>query len=62
MASFDAAYAGGADIVIVPAMHEDDDPAIIAWPNAGRGPALHRTLAGATHARAHATAGAWLKG
>ena len=31
MASFDAAHPAGADIVIVPAMHVDDDPAVIAW-------------------------------
>ncbi len=31
MASFDAAHPNGADIVIVPAMHVDDDPAIVAW-------------------------------
>jgi len=31
MAAFDAAHPGGADIVVVPAMHVDDDPAILAW-------------------------------
>ncbi len=30
-ASFDAAYPAGADIVVVPAMHRDDDPAVRAW-------------------------------
>jgi transcriptional regulator GlxA family with amidase domain len=30
-ASFDAAYPAGADIVVVPAMHRDDDPAVQAW-------------------------------
>lgn len=30
-ATFDAAHPAGADIVIVPAMHRDDDPAVLAW-------------------------------
>ena len=30
-ASFDSAYPAGADIVVVPAMHRDDDPAVRAW-------------------------------
>lgn len=30
-ASFDAAYPAGSDIVVVPAMHRDDDPAVRAW-------------------------------
>lgn len=30
-ASFDAAYPAGADIVVVPAMHRDDDLAVRAW-------------------------------
>lgn len=30
-AAFDAAHPAGADIVIVPAMHRDDDPAVLAW-------------------------------
>jgi transcriptional regulator GlxA family with amidase domain len=31
LAGFDRAYPAGADYVIVPAMREDDDPAITAW-------------------------------
>lgn len=31
VASFDAQFPDGADYVIVPAMHKDDDPAVIAW-------------------------------
>ena len=31
MAAFDTAYPRGADVVIVPALHADDDPAVIAW-------------------------------
>jgi hypothetical protein len=30
-AEFDARYPDGADYVIVPAMHHDDDPAVLAW-------------------------------
>lgn len=30
-ASFDAAHPEGADYVIVPAVHRDDDPALLAW-------------------------------
>jgi putative intracellular protease/amidase len=39
MAEFDALYPEGADYVIVPALHESDDPATIAWikSQAGRG-------------------------
>ncbi|CAB3665465.1 hypothetical protein LMG3458_00816 [Achromobacter deleyi] len=31
MAAFDARYPGGADYVIVPAVHEDADPRLLAW-------------------------------
>lgn len=31
LASFDATYPQGADYVLVPAMHTDNDPAILAW-------------------------------
>lgn len=31
LAAFDTRYPDGADYVIVPAMHVDDDPAILAW-------------------------------
>lgn len=31
IASFDARWPDGADYVIVPAMHRDDDPAILSW-------------------------------
>lgn len=31
MADFDAAHPRGADVVIVPALHADDDPAVSAW-------------------------------
>ncbi|WP_124513808.1 DJ-1/PfpI family protein [Acidovorax sp. FJL06] len=30
-AAFDAAYPEGADIVVVPALHTDDDPLVLAW-------------------------------
>lgn len=30
-AAFERAHPGGADYVIVPAMHADDDPAVLAW-------------------------------
>ncbi|WP_291438195.1 DJ-1/PfpI family protein [Acidovorax sp.] len=30
-AAFDATYPQGADIVVVPALHTDDDPAVLAW-------------------------------
>lgn len=30
-AAFDAAHPAGADIVIVPALHTDDDPVVVAW-------------------------------
>ena len=31
IAEFDAKYADGADYVIVPAMHRDDDPDALKW-------------------------------
>jgi putative intracellular protease/amidase len=31
VADFDAQHPGGADYVIVPAMHRDDDPAVLTW-------------------------------
>lgn len=30
-AAFDAAHPGGADIVVVPALHDEDDPAVRTW-------------------------------
>lgn len=31
VATFDARFPAGADYVVVPAVHEDDDPALVAW-------------------------------
>ncbi len=31
LTSFDAAWLDGADYVMVPAMHRDDDPVILDW-------------------------------
>lgn len=48
-AAFDAAHPSGADYVIVPAMRNDDDPAIIAWlrQQADRGARIIGVCAGA---------------
>ncbi|MBT9513091.1 MAG: DJ-1/PfpI family protein [Acidovorax sp.] len=48
-ASFDAAYPAGADIVVVPALHTDDDPAVVAWlqRQAARGAVVVGVCAGA---------------
>ncbi|MGD9845141.1 MAG: DJ-1/PfpI family protein [Variibacter sp.] len=49
VAAFDAAHPEGADYVIVPAMHRDDDRAALAWINAqaGKGATIIGVCAGA---------------
>jgi putative intracellular protease/amidase len=49
VAAFDAAHPEGADFVIVPAMHRDDDPAALAWikAQAGKGATIIGVCAGA---------------
>jgi putative intracellular protease/amidase len=49
VAAFDATHPEGADFVIVPAMHRDDDPAALAWikAQAGKGATIIGVCAGA---------------
>jgi putative intracellular protease/amidase len=49
VAAFDAAHPEGADYVIVPAMHRDDDPAALQWikAQAGKGATIIGVCAGA---------------
>jgi transcriptional regulator GlxA family with amidase domain len=49
VAAFDAAHPEGADYVIVPAMHRDDDPAALQWikAQAGKGTTIIGVCAGA---------------
>ncbi len=50
IAEFDAAYPGGADYVIVPAMSRDDDPVVLDWLRRqdGKGATIIGVCAGAT--------------
>ncbi len=49
IAEFDARYPEGADHVVVPAMHRDDDPAVVRWirGQAGKGATIIGVCAGA---------------